>query len=173
MGRARKTPPPTIRLIVDNDYGTEELRKRAHSIFFEQPDPNSSAKRLRVEADIISWYLRRHYLSQFQADALRKFQTDAYLAGLMPSCTSNYQQAIAGSGELSDNRIAAQQRRGHTIDFLRTVDRQAVELIEAVAVRDQPAGRYMLTNYGLPPNEALKMLVKFSTALAKHLGLIR
>lgn len=172
----RKTLPKDEALPqVENDFGTQQLRDRANDVIPEQPDPNDrSTRRVRVENDSIDWYARRNYISRQQADALRKWQSDAYLAGLMPSCIGQYASAInGGESELSDNRIAALSRRNNAMLFLKGIHKDAVDLVEAVAVRGQSAGRYMWQKYGMPPNEALNMLLNFSTALAKHFGFLR
>lgn len=165
-----------ISLVVNNaDFGSPEAIRQAHHAELEQADSQDiTTRRIRVDRCKISWYERRHYITTQQADALRKWQADAYLAGLMPSCTGSYQPAITGrQSELSDTRIAAQTRRNHAIEFLNGVGRDAFDLIEAVAVRGQSAGRYMLVKYGMSPHEALEALVKFSDRLAVHFGLKR
>lgn len=155
------------------DFGTVESRRQAFFVI-EQTDPNDRAsKRVRVE-DNVEWYVRRHYLSRTQADALRKWQADAYLSGIMPACIGSYaQQVTGGQSEISDLRLAAQARRDNAITFLHKVGRYAVKLIDAVAVDGRPAGRYFLhEGYG-SPNDALILLSKCTEALAKHYGLVR
>lgn len=155
------------------DFGTPEARRQAFHVI-EQTDPNDRAsKRVRVE-DNVEWYVRRHYLTRIQADALRKWQADAYLSGIMPACIGSYaQQVTGGQSEISDLRLAAQARRDNAITFLHKVGRYAVKLIDAVAVDGRPAGRYFLhEGYG-SPNDALILLSKCTEALAKHYGLVR
>lgn len=157
----------------ENDFGTPEAR-RQNFFIVEQPDPQDrSTKRVRVE-DNIEWYVRRHYLTRPQADALKKWQSDAYLSGIMPACIGSYaQQVTGGQSEISDMRLAAQSRRSHAIKFLSETGRYAVKLVDAVAVDMKPAGRYfMLEGYG-SPNDALVLLAKSTEALARHYGLIR
>ena len=80
----------------DNDFGTDEARRRAEWLF-EQPDPRDrSTRRVRVVQDQVDWYAKRQYIAPSQADALRRWQSDAYLAGLMPSGTGSYGQRIMG-----------------------------------------------------------------------------
>ena len=157
-----------------SDYGTPEARRRAFWVI-EQPNPEDRAtKRIRVEQDMIDWYLRRSYITVIQADALRKWQSDAYLSGLLPSCIGGYQQSIfGGQSELSDLRIAAQSRRANAIKFVTKLGRDAVSLIDAVAVNGKSAGRWWLEHVGGSANDALLMLEKLSTGLSKHYGLVK
>lgn len=176
-----------ISLVVNNaDFGSPEAIRQAHHAELEQADPNDiTTRRIRVETDMITWYERRRLflspserqddrLNQIRADACRMLAAITYKAGQMPSCTGSYQPAITGRlSELSDSRIAAQTKLNHAIEFLNGVGRDAFDLIEAVAVRGQSAGRYMLVKYGMSPHEALEALVKFSDRLAVHFGLKR
>jgi len=124
-----------------SDFGTPEARRQAFHIV-EQPDPQDRAtKRVRVEQDMVDWYLRRSYVTQIQADALRKWQSDAYLAGLMPACIAQYERRIpSGLDDLSDIRLAAQARRDNAIAFLTVFGPNAVGMVEAVAVEGKSAG---------------------------------
>jgi len=67
------------------DFGPDEARTHAHWVL-EQPDPRSKVKRVRVEQDMPDWYLRRGYIDTHEADALKRWHADAYLAGLLPAC---------------------------------------------------------------------------------------
>ncbi|MBU3675960.1 MAG: hypothetical protein FGM54_02095 [Chitinophagaceae bacterium] len=156
------------------DHGPDEARRHAHW-HLEQPDPRDrSTRRVRVEQDQPQWYLRRGYITQPQADALQRWQADAYLAGLMPACIGGYQQAInGGESELSDLRLAAQARRNHAIEVLAQINPHAVAMLDAVAVQGQSAGRWFMQKVGGPPSEALEWLNKISTRLAKHYGFVR
>lgn len=158
----------------DNDFGTDEARRRAEWLF-EQPDPRDrSTRRVRVVQDQVDWYAKRQYIAPSQADALRRWQSDAYLAGLMPSGTGSYGQRImGGQAELSDLRLAAQARRDHAIAYLMGLSPHAVPLIDAVAVTGTSAGRWVMTHLGGSPHEALEWLRKFATGLAKHYGFER
>jgi len=153
------------------DYGPDEARTHAHWVF-EQPDPRDrSTRRVRVEQDMVDWYLRRFYLDTHEADALKRWHADAYLAGLLPACVGSYQQAISGAtGDLSNTRLAAQARRDHAISVLMTLHRHAVQLVDAVALSGISAGRWMMQHNGGSPNEALNLLRRAATALAKHYG---
>ncbi|MFO0476584.1 MAG: hypothetical protein ACK52K_15700 [Alphaproteobacteria bacterium] len=153
------------------DYGPDEARRHAHWVF-EQPDPRDrSTRRVRVEQDMPDWYLRRGYIDTHEADALKRWHADAYLAGLLPACVGSYQQAISGAtGDLSNTRLAAQARRDHAMATLMTLHRHAVQLVDAVALSGISAGRWMMQHNGGSPNEALNLLRHASTALAKHYG---
>lgn len=157
-----------------NDYGTVEARRKAFFIV-EQPNPEDrSTKRIRVEQDMIDWYLRRQYITVLQADALRKWQADAYLSGLLPACIGGYQQSIyGGQSELSDLRIAAQSRRANAIKFVAKLGHNSVQLVDAVAVNGKSAGRWWLENIGGPANDALVMLEKLANGLSRHYGLAK
>lgn len=121
---------------------------------------------------MVDWYLRRNYLTQVQADALRKWQGDAYLAGLMPSCIGGYQQAISGGREeLSDLRIAAQSRRDNAMRAIAHLSPYAVQLVDAVAVNGKSAGRWIMENLGGAPHDAMVWLQRYCDGLSKHYGL--
>jgi hypothetical protein len=123
---------------------------------------------------MVDWYLRRAYLTQIQADALRKWQSDAYLAGLMPACIAQYERRIpSGLDELSDIRLAAQARRDNAIAFLTVFGPNAIGLVEAVAVDGKSAGRWLMERLGGSPHEALLMLKRYADGLAGHYGLAR
>lgn len=159
----------------ENDFGTPEARRQAIHLV-EQPDPQDrQTRRLRIEVqDQIDWYLKRAYLTQVQADALRKWQSDAYLAGSMPGCIAQYERRIpSGLDHVSDIRVAAQARRDNAIAFLAVFGAQAALMVEAVAVDGKAAGRWYLERFGGSPNEALKQLCKYADGLAKHYGLAR
>ena len=129
---------------------------------------------MRVEQDIIEWYLRRDYISQAQADALKKWQADAYMAGLMPACIGGYGQAITGGvAEFSDLRVAAITRRTNAIAFLSTHSPYAVPMVDAVAINGKSAGRWIMEHLGGAPHDALVWLKRFCDALSKHYGLTR
>lgn len=169
MAKRKQAEDPQV-----SDFGTPEARRQAFHIV-EQPDPQDRAtKRVRVDSGLIDWYLRRDYLAQLQADALRKWQTDAYLAGLLPACIGGYGQSIRGGvAEFSDLKIAAISRRTHAIAFLAGLAPHAVAIVDAVAVNEKPAGRWMMENLGGSPNEALNMLRRYAGALARFYGLTR
>ena len=158
----------------EGDFGTPEARRKSFHII-EQPDPEQrSSRRLRVENCIISWYERRDYLTTLQADALRKWQSDAYLSGLMPSCIGGYQQSVYGGvSELSDLRIAAQGRRANAIKFVAKLGHNAVQLVDAVAVNGKSAGRWWMENIGGGANDAMLMLERLTNGLARHYGLAK
>lgn len=166
--------PKRIEATEPNDFGTPEARRRAFWVV-EQPNPEDrSTKRIRVEQDMIDWYLRRQYITVIQADALRKWQADAYLSGLLPACIGGYQQSIyGGQSELSDLRIAAQSRRANAIKFVAKLGHNAVQLVDAVAVNGKSAGRWWLENIGGPANDALVMLEKLANGLSRHYGLAK
>lgn len=153
------------------DYGPDEARQHAHWTL-EQPDPRDrSTRRVRVEQDMPDWYLRRGYIDTYEADALKRWHADAYLAGLLPACVGSYQQAISGAtGDLSNTRLAAQARRDHAIATLMALHRHAVQLVDAVALSGISAGRWIMQHNGGSPNEALNLLRQAATALAKHYG---
>lgn len=169
---ARRAKPGQATPQIENDYGTPEARRNAFHVI-EQPDPSDrGSRRVRVQDDVICWYERRGYLSTRQADALRRWQCDAYLSGLIAPCIGSYQQTIRGSREeISDVRLAAQTRRGHAIDMLRNHDRHAVQMVDAVAVDGKPAGRWIMEQLGGAPSEALAWLNRYTLALAKHYGI--
>lgn len=126
--------------------------------------------------DIIDWYARRHYLTRHQADALRKWQADAYLAGIMPSCIGSYAQTIrGGQSDISDIRMAAKTRRSNAMAFLEKQPRgrYCVLLMDAVAVQGQSAGKYFMTEGHGSPNDALTLLATSAEGLARHYGLTR
>jgi hypothetical protein len=156
-----------------SDYGTAEARRQSFFIV-EQPNPEDrSTKRIRVE-DTIDWYVRRSYLTAIQGDALRKWQQDAYLAGLQPACIGGYQQSVrGGQSELSDLRLAAQARRGNAIRFAGKLGPYAAKLADAVAVDGKAAGRWWIETVGGPANDALVMLEKLANGLARHYSLVR
>ena len=158
----------------ESDFGTPEARRKSFHII-EQPDPEQrSSRRLRVENCIISWYERRDYLTTLQADALRRWQSDAYLSGLMPSCIGGYQQSVrGGQSELSDLRIAAQGRRANAIKFVAKLGHNAVQLVDAVAVNGKSAGRWWMENIGGGANDAMLMLERLTNGLARHYGLAK
>ena len=158
----------------ETDFGTPEARRQAFHVV-EQPDPQDrQTRRLRVEQDMVDWYLRRSYVTQIQADALRKWQSDAYLAGLMPACIAQYERRIpSGLDDLSDIRLAAQARRDNAIAFLTVFGPNAVGMVEAVAVEGKSAGRWLMERTGGSPHEALVWLKRFTDALARHYGLAR
>lgn len=169
MTMPKRTEEPT-----QGDFGTPEARRRAFWVV-EQPNPEDrSTKRIRVEQDMIDWYLRRQYITVIQADALRKWQADAYLSGLLPACIGGYQQSIyGGQSELSDLRIAAQSRRANAIKFVAKLGHNAVQLVDAVAVNGKSAGRWWLENIGGPANDALVMLEKLANGLSRHYGIAK
>ena len=158
----------------ENDFGTPEARRQAFHII-EQPDPEQRAsRRTRVEQDMVDYYLRRQYISVIQADALRKWQADAYLAGLLPACIGGYQQSIfGGQSELSDLRIAAGQRRANAIIFVQKLRRDAAIFIDAVVVNGKSAGRWWMEHIGGPPSEALDIMGKLANGLARHYGIAK
>ena len=153
------------------DYGPDEARQHSYWTL-EQPDPRDrSTRRVRVEQDMPDWYLRRGYIDTYEADALKRWHADAYLAGLLPACVGSYQQAISGAtGDLSNTRLAAQARRDHAIATLMALHRHAVQLVDAVALSGISAGRWIMQHNGGSPNEALNLLRQAATALAKHYG---
>jgi len=157
-----------------SDFGTVEARRQAFHIV-EQPDPGDRAtRRVRVEQDMVEWYLRRNYITTVQADALKKWQADAYLAGLMPACIGGYGQTVnGGTTEFSDMRVAAIARRGNAIIMLTNLSRHAVPMVDAVAVNGKSAGRWMMEHVGGSPHEAMLWLQRFTDALGKHYGLTR
>lgn len=159
----------------ETDFGTIEARRQAIQAIVEQPDPQDRAsRRLRVENDMIAWYLVRGYVTQIQADALRKWQADAYLAGLMPACIGGYGQTVSGgTAEFSDMRVAAIARRGNAIIMLTNLSKHAVPMVDAVAVNGKSAGRWMMEHVGGSPHEAMLWLQRFTDALARHFGLTR
>lgn len=169
-------PPRKAPITVQSlsDFGTAELHKRHHTTM-EQPDPNDlSTRRIRVENDQISWYSRRNYITQPQADALNRWQRDAYLAGLTPSCTGSFEPSVNGNvTDISDTRLAAQSRRDHAVKLLDGVHQDFVALTDAVCLQGQSAGRYMLARFGTPPDEAMRMLQSCGQALAVHWGMER
>jgi len=158
----------------ESDYGTPEARRQRFHVV-EQPDPQDrQTRRVRVEQDVIEWYLRRDYVTQVQADALKKWQADAYMAGLMPACIGSYGQSISGGvAEFSDLKVAAITRRTNAIAFLTTVSPYAVSMVDALCVNEKPAGRWMMEQLGGSPHEAIVWLRRFCDALAKHYGLVR
>lgn len=124
--------------------------------------------------DQIDWYRKRAYLTQVQADALRKWQSDAFLAGLMPACIAQYERRIpSGLDSVSDLRMAAQARRDNAMAFLTVFGPNAVGLVEAVAVDGKSAGRWLMDRLGGSPHEALLMLKRYTDGLARHYGLTR
>ncbi len=158
----------------ETDFGTPEARRQAFHVV-EQPDPQDrQTRRLRVEQDMVDWYLRRSYVTQIQADALRKWQSDAYLAGLMPACIAQYERRIpSGLDDLSDIRLAAQARRDNAIAFLTVFGPNAVGMVEAVAVEGKSAGRWLMERTGGSPHEAMLLLARYTDGLARHFGLTR
>jgi hypothetical protein len=169
MARRAKEESPQ-----ENDFGTVEARRRAFHVV-EQPDPQDrQTRRLRVEQDMVDWYLRRSYVTQIQADALRKWQSDAYLAGLMPACIAQYERRIpSGLDDLSDIRLAAQARRDNAIAFLTVFGPNAVGMVEAVAVEGKSAGRWLMERTGGSPHEAMLLLARYTDGLSRHYGLAR
>jgi hypothetical protein len=157
-----------------SDFGTVEARRQAFHIV-EQPDPGDrSTRRVRVEQDMVEWYLRRQYITVTQADALKKWQADAYLAGLMPACIGGYGQTVnGGTTEFSDMRVAAIARRANAIIFLTNLSKYAVPMVDAVAINGKSAGRWIMEHVGGSPHEALVWLKRFTDALARHYGLAR
>ena len=170
MAGRRKAEEPQV-----SDFGTPEARRQAIKAIEEQPDPQDRAtKRLRVENDMIAWYLVRGYITQVQADALRKWQSDGYLAGLLPACIGGYGQTVnGGTTEFSDMRVAAIARRTNAIIFLTNLSRHAVTMVDAVAINGKSAGRWIMEHVGGSPHEALVWLKRFTDALARHYGLAR
>lgn len=157
----------------ETDYGTAEARRHAFHIV-EKPDPNAKQTRLRVDSGLLDWYLRRGYLCQIQADALKRWQSDAYLAGLLPACVSSYGQTIIGGVmEYSERKIGAITRRANGIKFLQPLSPHAVPIVDAVAINEKPAGRWIMEQLGGTPREGMQMLERYSTALTKHYGLTR
>jgi len=157
-----------------SDFGTVEARRQAFHIV-EQPDPQDrQTRRVRVEQDMVEWYLRRQYITVTQADALKKWQADAYLAGLMPACIGGYGQTVnGGTTEFSDMRVAAIARRKNAIIFLTNLSKHAVPMVDAVAINGKSAGRWMMEHVGGSPHEAMVWLQRFTDALARHYGLAR
>ena len=157
-----------------SDFGTPEARRQAFHIV-EQPDPQDRAtKRVRVEQDMVEWYLRRSYITTTQADALKKWQADAYLAGLMPACIGGYGQTVQGGrADFSDMRIAAIARRANAIIVMTNLSKHAVPMVDAVAVNGKSAGRWMMEHVGGSPHEAMIWLQRFTDGLVKHYGLAR
>ena len=157
-----------------SDFGTVEARRQAFCIV-EQPDPQDrQTRRVRVEQDMVDWYLRRAYLSQTQADALKKWQADAYLAGLLPACIGGYGQTVnGGTTEFSDMRVAAIARRANAIICLTNLSKYAVPMVDAVAINGKSAGRWIMEHVGGSPHEAMVWLQRFTDALARHYGLAR
>ena len=167
--RAKEESPHEV------DFGTPEARRQAFHVV-EQPDPQDrQTRRLRIEVqDQVDWYLKRGYLTQIQADALRKWQSDAYLAGLMPACIAQYERRIpSGLDDLSDIRLAAQARRDNAIAFLTVFGPNAVGMVEAVAVEGKSAGRWLMERTGGSPHEAMLLLARYTDGLARHFGLTR
>ena len=170
MTMPRRTEEPS-----ESDFGTPEARRQAFFVI-EQPDPEQRAsRRLRVETqDMVDWYLKRDLISQVQADALRKWHTDAYLSGLLPACIGGYQQSVrGGQSELSDLRIAAQSRRSNAIAFVTKLRRDAAVFIDAVTVNGKSAGRWWMEHIGGPPSEALDIMGKLANGLARHYGIAK
>jgi len=127
-----------------------------------------------VEQDMVEWYLRRQYITVTQADALKKWQADAYLAGLMPACIGGYGQTVnGGTTEFSDMRVAAIARRANAIICLTNLSKYAVPMVDAVAINGKSAGRWIMEHVGGSPHEAMVWLQRFADALAKHFGLTR
>jgi len=168
VNRKRKEEPQEL------DFGTVEARRQVFHVI-EQPDPQDrQTRRVRVEQDMVDWYLRRQYITTVQADALKKWQADAYLAGLMPACIGGYGQTVnGGTAEFSDMRVAAIARRGNAIIFLTNLSKYAVPMVDAVAVNGKSAGRWMMEHEGGSPHEAMLWLQRFTDALGKHYGLTR
>ena len=124
-----------------SDFGTVEARRQAFHIV-EQPDPGDRAtRRVRVEQDMVEWYLRRSYITTVQADALKKWQADAYLAGLMPACIGGYGQTVSGgTAEFSDMRVAAIARRGNAIIKQNVIQEHERILYATVSAKSAPRG---------------------------------
>lgn len=165
-------------VVPENDFGTPEARRNAFHVVVEQPDPQDrKTRRIRLDNDMIRWYERRNHVSTIQADALRRWQADAYNAGIMPSCIGGYAQAImGGSPDISDIRLAAQGRRNNAIRFLANlpmIGKFAALMIDTLAVNDKFIGKWFLDNGYGTPHEALVHLDKITTALAKHYGLTK
>ncbi len=157
-----------------SDFGTVEARRQAFHIV-EQPDPQDrQTRRVRVEASMTEWLVRRGHIPQVVADALHKWWADAYFSGVQPACIGSYGQAInGGMSELSDMRIAAQARRDNAMKGLATLSPYAVALVDAVAVDGKAPGRWMMEKLGGSPHEALIWLNRFGDWLARHYGLAR
>ena len=176
MGMSTKTT--TEEPQAEPDFGTPEARRNSFHVVVEQPDPEQrSSRRTRLENDMVRWYERRRYISTIQADALRRWHSDAHAAGLLPSCIGNYAQSImGGQSELSDIRIAAQSRRNNAIKFLSTVPlfgRYAALMVDMLAVNDKFIGKWFFDNGYGTPHEAMVALDKITTALARHYGLTK
>ena len=102
------------------------------------------------------------------------YQSDAYKAGMMRSNISSYGLTIRSSvDELPDIRMAAQQRRNHAMESLKTLGPRAIMLVEAVAVDGKSAGKYFMQEGHGYPNDGLVLLVKAAHVLARHYGFIR
>ena len=127
-----------------------------------------------MEQDMVEWYLRRGYITTVQADALKKWQADAYLAGLMPACIGGYGQTVnGGTAEFSDMRVAAITRRNNAIAFLTVHSPYAVPMVDAVAINGKSAGRWIMEQLGGAPHDAMVWLQRFTDALSRHYGLAR
>lgn len=171
---ARRTKEESYPKAQEGDYGTPEARRQAFHVV-EQPDPQDrSTRRLRVSTGLLEWYLRRNYITRVQADALLRWQSDAYMAGLLPACISSYGQTIIGGVmEYSERKVAAITRRANAIKYLQVFGPHAVPIVDAVTVNEKPAGRWIMEQLGGTPREGMQMLERYSTALTKHYGLTR
>ena len=157
----------------EDDFGTPEARRQSFHIV-ERPDPNAKTKRVRVDQGLTDWYLRRSYITQIQADALKKWQADAYLAGMLPACVGSYGQSIRGGiAEFSDLKLAAIARRTNAIAFMTAHSPYAVPMLDAITINEKPAGRWIMEHLGGAPHDALVWLHRFTDALARHYGLTR
>lgn len=174
MPRHQKSTTKELPQMDEIDFGSPEARDRADHVEIERPDPQSRERRIRLERETIDWYLRRDYITQTHADALRRWQADAYLAGLMPACIGSYgQKIVGGQAEISDLRLAAQERRANAIKTLQGLHFLAVKLIDAVAVDGKSAGRHFMQEGHGSPNEAMTLLLRACESLAKHYGFAR
>jgi hypothetical protein len=80
-------------------------------------------------------------ITQPQADALQRWQADAYLAGLMPACIGGYRQGGSTAARASCRIFALRPKPGGTTplrSWPRSTD--AVATLDAVAVQGQSAG---------------------------------
>ena len=158
----------------ESDFGPVEARRQAFHIV-EQADPQDrKTRRVRVDQGLTDWYLRRSYITQIQADALKKWQADAYLAGMLPACVGSYGQSVRGGiAEFSDLKLAAIARRTNAIAFMTAHSPYAVPMLDAITINEKPAGRWIMEHLGGAPHDALVWLHRFTDALARHYGLTR
>lgn len=148
---------------------TQELH-RHHDISIPEKDRNHTEERpARVETQtFIDRYERRKSIDEEQAEAARRYFSDAYFSGRVPMGHSLIGERVDRSIEtVSDRYVAAYQRRKHA---LRALGEGLTPICDWVCVEDRSAEAWSVSRKE-HPRFGITLLRLALTVLVKHYGI--